>query len=111
VVKTGPLATGASRGKSTIAVRVPDHGVLRDLLQRAGIPLATTSANRSGRPEVTDGADAVRQFSGHVDIIIDGGRCPVGRPSSVVDVTHFPFVVLREGAVSKRELERCLRVA
>jgi L-threonylcarbamoyladenylate synthase len=111
VVKTGPLAVAAAHGRATIAVRVPDHGVLRQALDAAGAPVAATSANRSGKPSVTDGVEAIRQFTGRVDVIIDGGPCAVGRESSVVDVTRYPFSVLRVGAVSKSELERVLRVA
>jgi L-threonylcarbamoyladenylate synthase len=110
VVKTGPLAIAAAHGRSTIAVRVPDHGILRDVLDRAAVPIAATSANRSGHKSITDGTDAIAQFSGEVDVIVDGGPCRVGRESSVVDVTRFPFLVSRVGALSKQELERTLRV-
>lgn len=111
VVRTGPLAVAAAHGRPTIAVRVPDHGILRGALDRAGVPIAATSANRSGEPAIFDGAEAVAQFSGLVDLVVDGGRCAVGRESSVVDVTKYPFTVLRVGAVSKADLERALRVA
>jgi L-threonylcarbamoyladenylate synthase len=104
VFKTGPLALNAARGKSTIAVRVPDHGITAQLLAGLGLPLAATSANLSGKTSLTTGAQAKKLFMSKVDVIIDGGACPGGRESSVVDATHFPFTVLREGAVSKPEL-------
>jgi L-threonylcarbamoyladenylate synthase len=111
VFKTAPLATLAAHGRATIAIRVPDHGVVRLLLDGAGVPIAATSANRSGEPSLTRGADAVKHFRGKVDVIVDGGDCARGRESSVVDASRFPFSVLREGAISKGDLERCLRVA
>lgn len=110
VVMTGPLTVAAAHGRSTIAVRVPDHGFLRESMALAGVPVAATSANQSGEDSIVEGAEAIRQFSGRVDLIIDGGRCPVARESSVVDASRYPFSILREGAVSKKDLERCLRV-
>jgi L-threonylcarbamoyladenylate synthase len=111
VFHTAPLAALAAHGRKTIAVRVPDHGVVRALLDHAGVPIAATSANQSGNPSITDGSEAVRLFGGRVEVIIDGGVCAIGRESTVVDASRFPFMVLREGAIPKKELERCLRVA
>lgn len=108
VVKTGPLAMHAARGRHSIAVRVPDHGVVRDLLAGTNVPLAATSANRSGKKSMKTGASVLKEFSGKVDVIIDGGACPIGRESSVVDVSHFPFSVLREGALTRSRLARAL---
>ena len=111
VFKTAPLASVAAHGRPTIAIRVPDHGVVRTLLDHAGVPIAATSANRSGEEAITQGEDAIAQFKGKVDVIVDGGPCVIGRASTVVDASRFPFMVLREGAIPKKELERCLRVA
>jgi L-threonylcarbamoyladenylate synthase len=91
-----------------LAVRVPDHGIAQQLLEAVGIPLATTSANHSGKPALVKGSDVVRQFKNKVDVIVDGGACGKGKESSVVDVTHFPFSILRKGAIPKEQLERVL---
>lgn len=104
VCKTGPLALNAARGKHTIAVRVPAHGVTSQLLAGLGLPLAATSANISGKKAIVSGTQARKLFESKVDVIIDGGACNVGRESSVVDASHYPFTVLREGALSKAEL-------
>lgn len=94
----------------TVAVRVPDHPVVRKLIERVGEPLAGTSANLSGRPSPIS-ADEVRQQLGEaVDIVVDGGRCPGEVPSTVVDVTVEPPRVLREGPISRNDLERVLGV-
>lgn len=111
VFKTAPLAAAAAHGRPTIAIRVPDHGVTRTLLDHAGVPIAATSANQSGEESLTRGADVVKQFQGRVDVIIDGGNCALARASTVVDASRFPFMVLREGAIPKKDLESCLRVA
>lgn len=110
VFKTAPLAALAAHGRPTIAIRVPDHGVVRALLDHAGVPIAATSANPSGEASITDGAAAVDRYRGRVEVIIDGGACALGRESTVVDASRFPFMVLREAAIPKKDLERCLGV-
>ena len=110
VFKTAPLAVHAARGKATIAVRVPKSNVAQTLLAAVQVPLATTSANASGKPAMTSGVTVKKFFTDKVDVIIDGGECPVGEASSVVDVTHVPFTILREEAVSKAELTRKLKL-
>ncbi len=110
VFKTSPLALHAARGKDTIAVRVPKSDVASMLLAAVQVPLATTSANPSGKPAFHKGTDVHKHFFGKVDVIVDGGVCPVGEASSVVDVTHVPFTILREEAVSRKELARKLRL-
>lgn len=110
VLKTAPMALHAVRGKGTVAVRIPKHGVARQILDKLGLPLAATSANRSGQKSLTKGTEVKEAFWGRVDVIVDGGACPVGRESSVVDATHYPFTVLREGAISKNKLADILKL-
>ncbi len=93
----------------TIGVRVPDHTWLRQLIHKAGFPLTATSANLSGEKEIADPAEAVRLFTGKVDLIVDGGITRGGRASTVLDLTVSPFQVLREGAVSRRDLQIYLK--
>jgi L-threonylcarbamoyladenylate synthase len=91
---------------STIAVRVPDHPTCLTLLQHLARPLIGTSANISGQPPALT-ADEVRQQLGErVDLIIDGGRCPGGRESTVLDITVEPPVVIREGIVPSHDIGR-----
>lgn len=111
VLKTAPTAVHAARGRATIAVRVPDHGTIVQLLQAAPYPLAVTSANRSGEPPLIDGDAVRRDFVGTVEAIVDAGRCRVGTASSVVDASQFPFTLLRAGAVEKDRLDAYLRGA
>lgn len=111
IFKTSPLALVATRGKDTVAVRVPDHRLSRAILNGVKVPLATTSVNISGQPSVTNGKEAIRLFDGRVDLIVDGGECEWKKESSVVDVTHFPFTLLREGVVKKSTLTKKLKLA
>jgi L-threonylcarbamoyladenylate synthase len=91
-------------GGPTVAVRLPDHDLVRDLCRRLGAPLATSSANLHGeRPAVTAG-EAAAALRGRIPLILDGGPCPGGVSSTVVDLTVWPAVVLRAGPVTAEQL-------
>ncbi len=90
----------------TGAVRVPDHPVALALIAAVGEPLAVTSANLSGQPSPVTAEDVYRQLAGRISIILDGGACPWGRESSVLDLTGSVPRLLREGAIPKADLEK-----
>ena len=94
----------AVSGAETVAVRVPDHAVVRDLIRALGAPLAATSANRSGEPELLDAQAIGRVLGGTLDLILDGGRCAGGVPSTVVDASGETLRVLRAGAIPAEAL-------
>jgi len=73
--------------QSTIAVRVPDHPVPLALIQGLGRPVIGTSANISGKPSTLTVNQVKQQLGDEVDLIIDGGKCPSGNESTIVDVT------------------------
>jgi L-threonylcarbamoyladenylate synthase len=89
----------ALSGGDTVAVRVPAHPVALELLRRVGEPLTGTSANLFGRPGPRTAGEVRRQLGDRVDLIVDGGPCPGGVESTVVDCSVDPPRVLREGAV------------
>lgn len=95
------ITTGGLR---TVAIRVPDHPVAAALLERADLPVAAPSANRSGRPSPTTAAHVLADLGPLVDLVLDGGACPVGVESTVVDARGPRPVVLREGSVTREEL-------
>ncbi len=89
-------------GGATVAVRVPDHLWLRELIRRLGQPLAATSANLHGEPNPTS-ADMVEAHLGRrLPLILDGGPTPGDIPSTIVDVTGPEPKVLRHGIVPVR---------
>lgn len=94
----------------TVGVRVPDHPVPRELVRLLGEPITGTSANLAGGAEPLTADDVRAQLGDAVDLIIDGGRCPGGRPSTVVDCTVEPPRIVREGAIAREELVRAARV-
>jgi L-threonylcarbamoyladenylate synthase len=91
-------------GLDTVAVRVPGHPVAHALLVAAGVPVAAPSANRSGRPSPTTAAHVLADLAGAIDAVVDGGACPVGVESTVVDARGDVPVVLREGSITREDL-------
>jgi L-threonylcarbamoyladenylate synthase len=92
---TAPIA--ASRGVPALAVRMPADASVRELLSAVG-PVTGTSANRSGAHALSDPDEVAAALGGDLDVLVDGGRTPGGQPSTLVDATQDPPVVLRAGA-------------
>ena len=93
-------------GGNTVAVRIPAHPVPLALIEGLGGPLIGTSANLSGRPSALTAEEAAAQLGDRIDLVIDGGACPGGRESTVLDVTGETPLLLREGAIPVEEIER-----
>src|SRR5437660_2887441 len=94
--------------RGTIAFRVPANDLARRLIAACGGGLPVTSANRSGEGDSTTAQEVLEQLDGRISIILDGGRTPVGKPSTVVDCSSDPITVIREGAITKAQLEEAL---
>lgn len=92
----------------TVAIRLPDHAVTRDLIRSTGVPLATTSANRSGEPDAVTAAQVAAALGDGVAAILDAGTAPGGVPSTVVDCAVTPPRVLRLGAIGLEILQAVL---
>ena len=87
-----------------IGIRMPDHPIALELLRAFG-PLATTSANLSGGSNPQSAIDVFDQLNGRIPLILNGGVCPGGIPSTVVDCTGEKPVVLRVGAISEKDIQ------
>ena len=85
-------------GGPTIAVRMPNHPFALRLIGEMGGALAVTSANLSGHPAPRTAAEALNDLDGRVPLAVDGGECPGGVASSVVDLVADPPVLLRQGS-------------
>jgi L-threonylcarbamoyladenylate synthase len=109
-----PLAPGATvcstarAGQQTIALRVPVHPVALALISAAGRPLAAPSANRSGRASPVTAAHAAEDLAGAIDLVLDGGRCPLGLESTVIACFEERPRLLRPGAIAKGDIEAVL---
>ena len=89
---------------SSIGIRMPNHNIALELLNKFG-PLATTSANLSGKNNPHNAGDVMNQLNGRVPLILDGGRCPGGVPSTVVDCSTDEVRILRPGAISHEAID------
>ena len=93
-------------GLDTVAVRCPSHSVARELIKKAGVPIAAPSANLSGSPSPTCFKYAYADMNGRVDMIIDGGDSDVGLESTIVKIEEDEsLTLLRPGAVTVEDLK------
>lgn len=98
------LTSIADDGTITVAVRLPDHELARAIIAGAGGAIAVTSANRSGHPPLLDASAVMRWNVGIPDAIVDGGPMPRSQPSTIVLALNSSATVLREGAISARDV-------
>lgn len=92
-----------------IGIRMPNHPIALEMLRTFG-PLATTSANLSGKPDAVTARDVYDQLNNRVPLILDGGKCQGGVPSTVIDCSGSEPVVLREGPVSSEQIFKILQM-
>lgn len=101
-------------GQDTVGLRCPAHPVALAVIETAG-PVAAPSANRFGQVSPTSAADVVADIGDRLDpvrdLVLDGGECPVGVESTILDCTRGRPRVLRWGAVEPAEVERVTRLA
>jgi len=102
--KKGNISSVVSGGLDTVAVRMPANAFARELIKRAGVPIAAPSANISTRPSSTESEHA-EELVGKVDMIIDAGESDIGLESTVVKIEKDLVLILRPGAVTKEMLE------
>jgi len=97
-------------GQNTVALRSPAHPWMRAVLHSFGGALAAPSANRFGRVSPTTAQHVLDDLGvkprGKVDLILDGGACPVGIESTIVDVSGDAPTLLRPGAITRNQLQK-----
>ena len=103
--KIDTLPDIVTAGLSSVAIRVPNHGLALALLAEAGVPVAAPSANPFGRTSPTTAEHAADQLGGLVDVILDGGPCPVGVESTIVSFCGAKPLLLRPGGLPVEEIE------
>lgn len=89
----------------TVGVRMPSGTIAKQLIEYAGVPIATPSANISGNPSGINIDDIKNDFEGKVDCIIDGGISELGVASTIVKVIDGVPHVLREGTITKEQIQ------
>jgi L-threonylcarbamoyladenylate synthase len=98
-----------TRKSETVGIRIPRNRQILDIINKLGQPLASTSANLSSQPSRTDSKEVISELGDKVDLILDGGVCGSGKPSTVIDLTEGKPKVLREGEITFTQLQDILK--
>ncbi|MBQ5778144.1 MAG: threonylcarbamoyl-AMP synthase [Oscillospiraceae bacterium] len=102
--KSDKVPSEVTAGLSTVAVRFPSHKYALAVIDAAGVPLAAPSANLSGKPSPVSAQHVMRDLSGRIPMILDGGKCEVGLESTVIDLSGDIPTLLRPGGITLKEL-------
>lgn len=92
-----------------IAVRIPNHPLCLALIQHLGNPIIGTSANISDQPAALTAEEVEQQLGGTIDFLINGGKCPGGKESTVVDVTRESPIILRQGIIPAYKIDEACK--
>lgn len=106
--KSSKVPKEATGGLETVAIRMPEHPVMQAVISEAKVPLAAPSANISGKPSSTRFHHVFEDLNGKVDAMIDGGESTLGIESTVLDISSFPWTILRPGLVTKAMIEKVM---
>lgn len=98
-----------THGKNTLGLRVPGAEVPRKLAQLAGGVIVSTSANISGEPPATTAKEALSKTGFKVDLVVDGGPSPGGKPSTIIDLSGKEMWILRSGPISGTQIMETLK--
>jgi L-threonylcarbamoyladenylate synthase len=105
--KISPLLTA---GSGKIGLRVSSHPIAMGIVQKLKKPLTATSANLTGAPECTRASEVAQQIGDKIDAIVDLGSTPGTAGSTIIDITCDPPVILREGTISRKTIEKYIDI-
>jgi L-threonylcarbamoyladenylate synthase len=106
LLKSESVSNIVTGGGKTIAVRMANHPMPTAIIRGLGVPIVGTSANLSGHPSALTAEEVRTQLGDRVDMIIDGGRCPGGIESTIVDLSGEEPRIIRQGAIPPEEIEQ-----
>ena len=106
--KKSVVPYGTTGGLDTVAIRLPANPIARSLIAEAGVYVAAPSANLSGKPSPTKAEHVIKDMSGKIDMIIDGGMATLGLESTIIDLSGNEAVILRPGCITKKMLENVI---
>jgi L-threonylcarbamoyladenylate synthase len=106
--KSGTVPDIITGGGNTVAFRIPNHAVPLALINGLGKPIVGTSANLNGQPSALTAKEVEAQIGDKIDMVIDGGRCPGGVESTVIDLSGEKPIIRRQGAITVERLRKIL---
>ena len=92
----------------TVGIRMPSSKIARKLVEYAGVPIATSSANISGKPSGTNLEEILKDLDGKVDCCVDGEESKLGIASTIVKVIDGMPCILREGSITREQIENMI---
>jgi L-threonylcarbamoyladenylate synthase len=102
------VSVGLTAGTGKIGMRISSHPVARILAMTLGRPITATSANRSGDRECVSAEEVAAEVGPLIRLILDGGKTPGGKGSTILDLTTVPPVLLRSGAIPEADIKKVL---
>jgi len=103
-----PLKVTGNTGR--LALRNAKSKALNMMVEKIGHALIATSANKSGKPTINSGIELFAEMDGHIDLVLEGGMCN-GPGSTTVDITDAYWKVIKEGAITEKEIAERLQVS
>ncbi len=103
-----PLKVTGNTGR--LALRNAKSKTLNAMVDKIGHALIATSANKSGKPTVNSGIELFAEMDGHIDLVLEGGLC-TGPGSTTVDITEPYWKVIKEGAITEKEIAERLQLS
>jgi L-threonylcarbamoyladenylate synthase len=101
-----PLKVTGNTGR--LALRNAKSKALNMMVEKIGHALIATSGNKSGKPTIKSGIELFAEMDGHIDLVLEGGVC-TGPGSTTVDITEPYWKVIREGAITEKEIAERLQ--
>lgn len=106
--KNKNLSSELTSNLETIAIRMPENIIARELISASATPIVAPSANLSGKPSPTTAQHVFDDLQGKIELIIDGGEVEIGLESTIVDVSSSQCKILRPGKISREELNKVI---
>jgi L-threonylcarbamoyladenylate synthase len=107
--KKESLPSIVTAGLNSIAVRVPNHKIALNLIKLCGGLIIGTSANISGEKPCVTAEEVYNQLNDKIDLILDGGKTPLMKPSTILDLTIDVPKILREASITAKEILSILK--
>ena len=92
--------------RDTVGIRIPDSNFLLDLIENIGEPIVATSCNSAGEEPLINPEEILNKFGDKLDCLVDDGKSKIGKPSTIIKVENEKVIILREGPISKEEIQR-----
>ena len=107
--KTSKISKKVTNDKRNLAIRFPNHKIIKYLLKHLNFPIAAPSANLSTSISPVTKNDVVEEFGKKIKHVIDGGRSKIGLESTIIDLTSKPKII-RLGGLDIKKLNKILKI-